>query len=131
MGKTEFVKAMSFLGVAFGKEYTTEECDVYYSFLKEFDYQVFVSAIKNRIKKSPYLPKINELIEECDLCQEEIKFKVIEFMNEHGYFKATVEYEKSIRFLKSGIVPSWLQKDIDKYSLMMNQKRIETSGVNV
>lgn len=131
MEKTEFVKAISFLGVAFGKEYTTEECDVYYSFLKEFDYQVFVSAIKNRIKKSPYLPKINELIEECNLCKEEIKFKVIEFMNKQGYFKATVEYEKSIHFLKSGIVPSWLKKDIDKYSLMMNQKRIETSGVNV
>ena len=63
--------------------------------------------------------------------KEEIKFKVIEFMNEHGYFKATVEYEKTIHFLKSGIVPSWLQKDIDKYYLMMNEKRIETGGVNV
>jgi hypothetical protein len=131
MKKTEFVKAMSFLGVAFGKEYTTEECDVYYSFLKDYDYQVFVSAIKNQIKKSSYLPKINELIDECNNCKEEIDFKVIDFMKVSGYFKAPIEYEKTLRFVKSGIVPEWLKKDINNYRDTMNNKKIEFGGNDV
>ena len=71
MKKAELIKGMAYLGIATGKEYTIDECDVFYDFLKDYNYQIFIKAIKNRIKKSPFPPKINELIEECNLCKTE------------------------------------------------------------
>jgi hypothetical protein len=128
MEKVEFVKGMSYLGVAIGKEYTQEECDVFYDFLKDYNYKVFVQSIKNRIKRSSFPPKINELIEECNLCNNNFKFEVIEFMKESGYFKATSEYDKAMMFVKRGIVPQWLKQDINEYYKRMNQKQIEMSS---
>lgn len=128
MEKVEFVKGMSYLGVAIGKEYTQEECDVFYDFLKNYNYKVFVQAIKNRIKKSSFPPKINELIEECNLCNNDFKFEVIEFMKESGYFRDTSEYDKTMMFVKRGIVPEWLKQDINEYYKRMNQKQIEISS---
>ena len=128
MEKVEFVKGMSYLGVAIGKEYTQEECDVFYDFLKDYNYKIFVQAIKNRIKRSSFPPKINELIEECNLCNSDFKFEIIEFMKESGYFKATSEYDKAMMFVKRGIVPQWLKQDINEYYKRMNQKQIEMSS---
>ncbi len=128
MEKVEFVKGMSYLGVAIGKEYTQEECDVFYDFLKDYNYKIFVQAIKNRIKRSSFPPKINELIEECNLCNNNFKFEVIEFMKESGYFKATSEYDKAMMFVKRGIVPQWLKQDINEYYKRMNQKQIGISS---
>ena len=34
MEKIELVKGMTYLGIAVGKEYTSEECEVFYDFLK-------------------------------------------------------------------------------------------------
>lgn len=127
MEKIEFVKGMSYLGIAVGKEYTQEECDVFYDFLKDYNYKVFIQAIKNRIKKASFPPKINELIEECNLCDNNFKFIVIEFMKESGYFKVVSEYDKAMMFVKRGIVPEWLKEDINKYFKMMNLKQIGTS----
>ncbi len=128
MQKQELVKGMGYLGIALGKEYTEEECEVFYDFLKGFSYQVFIKAIKNRIKKSPYPPKINELIEECNSCNEDTKFKVIEFMKAKGYFKTTNEYDKAMLFTKRGIVPKWLQDDMNKYYKLMQQPQIGVGG---
>lgn len=128
MEKKEFVKGMGYLGIATGKDYTSEECEVFYDFLKEFSYQVFIKAIKNRIKKSSYPPKINELIEECSACNEDKKFKVIEFMKTKGYFKAISEYDKAMLFVKKGVVPKWLQDDMNKYYKLMQQPQISMGG---
>lgn len=128
MEKIEFVKGMSYLGVATGKEYTQEECDVFYDFLKDYNYKVFVQAIKNRIKESSFPPKINELIDECNLCDKDFKFEIIEFMKENGYFKIASEYDKAMIFVKRGIVPKWLKQDINEYYKRMNQKQIGMSS---
>ena len=127
MEKKELVKGMTYLGIAVGKQYTSEECEIFYDFLKKYDYQVFINAVKNRIKKSSFPPKINELINECDLQNSELKLKTIETMNKNGYFKIALEYEKAINFVKRGIIPEWLQRDMTKYSnstskLMSKQK---------
>ena len=127
MEKIEFVKGMSYLGIATGKEYTQEECNVFYDFLKDYNYKVFIEAIKSRIKKSSFPPKINELIDECNLCDREFKFKIIDFMKESNYFRTTNEYDKAMMFVKRGIVPEWLKEDINKYFKMMNLKQIGTS----
>jgi hypothetical protein len=128
MEKIEFVKGMSYLGIALGKEYTQEECEVFYDFLKKYNYSVFVKAIKKRILKSSFPPKINELVAECESCKDEEKYDVVEFMKKQGYFKDPREYDKTLIFLKRGIVPEWLKQDINKYSVMMKQEIKQIGG---
>ena len=62
-----------------------------------------------------FLPKINELIEECEIVKEEVKFNILEIMKNDGYFKDIKEYEKATNFLKSGIIPKWFANDMNNY----------------
>ena len=121
----ELVQGMQMLGMAYGKEFTQQECELYYEFLREYNIETFKAAIKNIIRTSKFLPKINELIEECDRCREQVKYDVLEFMNDKGYFKAPIEYEKASLFMERGNVPEWLQKDINEYYKMMRQATLE------
>lgn len=129
MEKIELVKGLTYLGIATGKEYTEQECEIFYDFLKNYDYQTFIKAIKNRILKSSFAPKINELIEECNLCKQEIEAKTIEYMNSKGYFKTIEEYEKALFFLKSGVIPKWLKDDMYNYYPKINNRIEERSKI--
>lgn len=119
MERNQFVKAMTYLGMAYGKSFTQEEVELYYDFLKEYQYESLVAAIKKFVKKSKYVPKINELIEECEKTKITKQFDVVEYMKDMGYFKSPIEYDKTIHFMQRGIVPEWLQRDINKYYQMM------------
>ena len=121
MTQIEVTKGLAYLGLAYNYKFTQEECELYYDFLQEFNYQTFVSAIKNLIRRSKFIPKVNELLEECNNCKEVTKIKVIEFMNSKGYFKTPREYDKTVMWLEKGIVPDWLQSDINKYYKLMTQ----------
>ena len=125
MTEQELIKGLTYLGTAFGKEYSKMECEQHYDFLKDYSYETFVTAIKNIIRASKFLPKITELLEECDRCKEKVKYEVLEFMNDKGYFKAPIEYEKASLFMERGNVPEWLQKDINEYYKMMRQEALE------
>ena len=125
MTQEQFKDSMAYLGIAYGKEFTQQELIIYYDFLKEFNDDILVKAIKNIIKKSKYLPKITEILEECEKCKEQTRYEVIEFMREKGYFKALIEYEKATLFMERGLVPEWLQEDINKYYKMMKQDMLD------
>lgn len=125
MTETEFVKGLTYLGLAYKQEFSKTETEVYYDFLKEYSYQTFVNAIKNIIKTSKFPPKINELIEACESCKEQVKFEVLEYMNIRGYFNDPTEYDKANMWLQRGIIPSWLQEDINKYYKDMLSNRLE------
>ena len=127
MTEIECTKGLSYLGMAYGKEFTPQECQVHYDFLKEYSYETFVAAIKSIIKKSKFLPKITEILEECNNCKEQVKIEVLEFMNKIGYFKDYTEYTKTNYFVTRGIVPEWLQNDINKYYKIMQQEKISVS----
>ena len=126
MGKDEFVESMTYLGLAFNKTFTKNELILHYDFLKEYDDEIFTKAVKNIIKKSKFLPKINELIEECEIVKEEVKFNILEVMKNDGYFKNIKEYEKATNFLKSGIIPKWFANDMNNYrnSQLANNERL-------
>ena len=125
MKNFELVQGMQMLGMAYGKEFTQQECELYYEFLREYNVETFKKAIKNIIRTSKFLPKINELIDECERCKEQVKYDVLEFMNDKGYFKAPIEYEKASLFMERGNVPEWLQADINKYYKMMKQETLD------
>lgn len=124
MSEIELIKGLKFLGLAYGKEFDQSECQVYYDFLQDYSYDTFRQAVKSIIKKSKFLPKINELIDECDNFKHQIRYDVVEFMRQRGYFKAPEEYEKTTMWLTKGIVPAWLQEDINKYYKMMKQEEL-------
>ncbi len=122
--KQKFTANMSYLGLAYGKEYSLAEIELHYDFLKNYSNETMVAAIKNIIKKSKFLPKINEIAEECEKAKVHIKFDVIEYMKSKGYFHECEpgrpsEYDKTMKFIERGIVPDWLEADIKKYYRMM------------
>ena len=125
MTEIEITKGLSYLGIAYGKEYTKIEVQQHYDFLKEYSYETFIMATKNIIKNSKFLPKISEILEECEKQKVEVKFDIIEFMNKQGYFKDIREYEKANLFMSKGIMPEWLKSDIEKYYGIMKQERLE------
>lgn len=125
MKQEELLKGLTYLGTAYGKEYSKMECELHYDFLKDYSYKTFVTAIKNLIKKSKFLPKITELLEECENCKEKTNFGILEFMKTQGYFKNGTEYDKAIRFLERNIIPNWFAEDMKKYYEMMKQGALE------
>ncbi len=148
MKMEEFIKAVSYLGMAYGKEYSQAETMQMYQFLKDYNYQTMIDAVNNIIRKSKFLPKIAELIEECESCKTKSRFEVIEYMMKSGYFKLGIirsngeqimlddehamrNYEKAIKFLERGIVPDWFQKDINYYYSMMKQEKLTGSSNNL
>ena len=138
MTKEEFKDSISYLGIAYNKEFTKKELQLYYDFLKDYNDETLVKAIKNIIKKSKFLPKINELIDECNNCKQNIKYEVVEFMLKSGYFKKgdyeeldfeqeLRNYEKTKKFINENNVPEWLKQDINYYYKLMKQDRLENN----
>lgn len=125
MKKEELVKGLAYLGMAYGKEYSQIECEQHYDFLKEYNYETFVTAVKNIIKTSVFIPKISDLITACESAKSTTRFDVIEYMKKVGYFKEPREYEKATLFMERGIVPEWLQNDINKYYKQMINNRLD------
>lgn len=67
MTKEEFVKGMTFLGIAYNKEFTSEQVSVWYEFFKDTNYDVFKQAVKRIIPKKQFIPSIAELKHEITL----------------------------------------------------------------
>lgn len=128
MSKEELLKGLTYLGTAYGKEYNKIECEQHYDFLKDYSYETFILAIKSIIRTSKFLPKITELLEECESNKEHARFEILEYMKAMGYFKesgyAISEYEKAIKWLETGVIPKWFKDDMTRYYKMMKQERL-------
>lgn len=131
----EAIKGLSFLGLAYGKEYSQLEVQQVYEFIKEYNYETFIKAVKELIRTSKFLPKIADLIETCDKYKEAIKIEVVEYMKNDGYFtqngflddtQASKNYNKTISWLECGTTPEWLKNDINLYYQKMHNIQIET-----
>lgn len=132
----ELVKGLNFLGLAYGKEYSQLECQQVYEFVKEYEYDTFIKATKEIIRTSKFLPRIADLIEACEKYKESERKEVIDYMRSVGYFKysaygevtdekASRNYSKALRFIELGVIPDWLQEDIDYYVNQMHQLRLQ------
>lgn len=132
----ELVKGLNFLGLAYGKEYSQIETQQVYEFVKQYDYETFIKAVKELIRTSKFLPRIADLIEACEKYKNSTNKNVVDYMREVGYFKyspygevtdehASRNYSKALRFIEIGVIPDWLQEDIDYYLNQMKQLRLE------
>ena len=64
MTKEEFAKAMSFLGMAYDKEFEAKQVEVWFTFFHQEDFQDFKQAVTRLISKSKFLPSIAEIKQE-------------------------------------------------------------------
>lgn len=95
MTKEEFVKGMTFLGIAYNKEFTAEQVSVWYEFFKETNYDVFRQAIKRLIPKKQFIPSIAEINQEIALLNnpvlqlkaDEEWEKVRTAIRKYGYYR--------------------------------------------
>lgn len=138
----EFNECMIYLGIAYNKEFTQNEIRVYYDFLKKYDVNTFKRAIKKIIEKSSYIPKIADLINECEENKDKTKFEVLNYMRKVGYFKlcaygeiddvkASRNFDKATRFLERGIIPDWFEEDLNYYYKKMHQEQLEHKNKNL
>lgn len=136
MTKEELVKGLTYLGMAYNKKYTEQECSQHYEFLKYYNYATFVEAIRKIIKTSKFLPKIADLIEIMEHNIFHKKYEILDYMYAQGYFKyceygeitPTKEkenYDKATYWLENDTCPTWLERDIKKYYKMMTQNLLE------
>ena len=126
MTQEECVKGLKYLSIAYGSDgFSQDECVVYYEFLVEFSYETFRTAVKNLIRKSKFIPKINELVDECTRCKTQVKNDVLDYMKSQGYFKIPQEYDKAVGWLQSGIVPGWFKEDMNMFYKSMVAYRLE------
>lgn len=115
MKEEQFVKILKLLGTAYNKEFDKEQTEVWYSFLKKYQYEVLLDAIKNIISKNKYMPSISEVEEECKKQKENIRHEIVEFMNKQGYFKSIEEYDKANKWLNEDVIPHWFLEDMKNY----------------
>lgn len=72
MNKEQFTKGITFLAIAYNKEFTPQQVDVWYDFFKDETYDDFRIAIKRIIPKKQFIPSIAELKQEITLLKNPI-----------------------------------------------------------
>ena len=94
MNKQDFVKVLKLLGASYNKEFDQEQTEVWYSFLKNYQYSELLEATKNIISKSKYLPSIAEIKEEIanlqtkDIPKAEDEWQeVLMAVRKYGYYR--------------------------------------------
>ena len=135
MSKEDFLRGLKFLGLAYNKNFDEQETSVWYSFFNDVKYDDFRNAIKRLIPIKQFLPSISELRKECDLIKDSRVFEILEFMKKDGYFKKGQfgdldevqqfrNYEKATRWLNSGEIPEWFEKDVSEYENRLKQTKL-------
>lgn len=119
MTKEETAKALTYLGLAYNKEYTPAECEVYHDFLGGYSYDVMKQAVNSIIRSSQYAPRINQLIEACESVKKETRMKVLAFMGDIGYFESYSEKATAEYLVASDKAPKHLQEAMNHYYMIM------------
>lgn len=95
MTKEQFLKGITFLTIAYNKEFTEEQVSVWYEFFRNDDYEVFRNAVKRIIPKNQFMPSIAELKQEIanisnpilQLDIDEEWNNVIQAIRKYGYYR--------------------------------------------
>ena len=96
MNKEEFALAMTVLGTAYNKEFTSEQVTIWYEFFYETPIELFKTAIKRIIPKSKFIPSIADIKQEIvvmnnpflQLNAEKEWEQVIDVVRKYGSYRA-------------------------------------------
>lgn len=125
MTKEQFAKAMTYLGIVYNKEFTSQQVTVWYEYFNDIEENTVKTAIKEIALQSKYIPNISEMIDKCTEVESRKKYDILDLMYKDGYFRMGVKeldpehelrnYEKAQMWLSNNIIPSWLLEDMMKY----------------
>lgn len=88
---------------------------MFYMLIKDYDYERTLDAVKEIIYTSKYPPSFAEIKENYDKLKYKNLEKIINDMYNVGYFRIDRDYERTIRMIRKGIVPDFIQIQIDEY----------------
>lgn len=111
MNKEQFTKGITFLTIAYNKEFTEEQVGVWYEFFKDEDYDNFRNAVKRIIPKKQFMPSIAELKQEIALISNPVLQlnadqeweEVLKAVRKYGSYRQ-VEAMESLKPYTSSIV---------------------------
>lgn len=124
MEKLEFATAMKHLSIAFNKNYTQEDLEVYYEYFKDYEFSILKNAVKEIIKKEKFVPVVSDLVKYCEKIKKIKNFEIIDYMIKNQKFKDGTEISKAINFVEEGVIPNWFKKEMDKYLPQINKKEL-------
>ena len=157
MSKEDFIEGITLLGSAYGKEFTKEQIEIWYSFLKDYSIEDFSIAIQDLIKTEKYLPSIAHITEQIvknktsnvPSAEEEWQ-EVLKAVRKYGsyreedalnslkpYTSQIVRYVGYFRICTAGPEEqTWNKKEfIAEYNSLKNKveenMRLENKGVNL
>ena len=90
MNKEQFTKGITFLAIAYNKEFTDEQVSVWYEFFKDENYDDFRNAVKRIIPKNQFMPSIAELKQEITL----LKNPVLQLKADEEWDKVRIAIKK-------------------------------------
>ena len=123
MNKKEFSEIISLMQIAYNKQYSKEEIEVMYDLLKDFEYNTLKVAIKKLITISRYVPNVSQIISEYKQIKRDEGYNKILKARELGNIKTNEELDKAMKWLDKGIVPDWLDKNLQE--MPMNENELE------
>lgn len=64
MNKEKFLKIITYMGIVYNKEFSKEQIEIWYSFLKDYSEEELNNAVKYLINTEKYLPTIAHIKEQ-------------------------------------------------------------------
>lgn len=121
INEKQFLNTISYLGAIYDKEFTEKEIVVWYDMLKEYPEEVLNRSIKDLAKREKFMPKIADIVEECNKYKKLDRFEVLESLRAKNYFKNGDEYLKARQWLEEGTIPEWF-KDVlrEQYNILLD-----------
>ena len=94
MTKEDFIKCIKMLSIAYNKDFTEEQVEVWYSMLGEYTIEEFSKAIQDLIKTEEYLPSIAHITKAIakqhtsNLSNAEDEWQeVLKAIRQYGYYR--------------------------------------------
>lgn len=134
MTQLDFISGMKRLSSYYFKELTNDQLVIWYEMFKDVSIDDFNQAIKEILRESQYMPNANILLEKCSQINIRNISQIVQFMYEDGYFHSGVEklsdehanknFDKTMMWIEKGIIPSFLEEDINSYLVKYKQSKL-------
>ena len=137
MTQLDFISGMKRLSSYYFKELTNDQLVIWYEMFKDVSIDDFNQAIREISRKSQYMPNANILLEKCSQINIRNISQIVQFMYEDGYFHKGIEelsdehanrnFDKTMMWIEKGIIPSFLEDDINNYLVKYKQNRLDNN----
>lgn len=121
MNKKDFINTITYLGLAYNKNFTEQEMVVWYDMLGEYPEEVLNKSVKDLVGREKFMPKISDVIEECNKYKKLDRYEVLESLRAKNYFKDGSEYLKAKQWLEEGTMPEWFKEVLkEQYNILLD-----------